>query len=134
MEKWQKDFFDVIETVTDEVEKFFLGVTEMVDALYELSEEITEQFQTTIAVELDQYLNELAEPLFDAYWELDELGEVDSPFVYIVEPTPEEHPACIDCRHYHGQVYSGNLLVCGMHPYGWEDENCPDWQQEEYLI
>jgi len=24
------------------------------------------------------------------------------------------------------------LLVCAMHPHGWEDENCPDWEKEEY--
>lgn len=131
MEKWQKDFFDMLETVTDEIESFFVGVTEMVDSLFELSEEITEQVQNTIVTEFDQYFNELAEPLFEVYWELEEIvGEVEQPFPYTVEPTPEEHPACVGCHHYHGQVYGGNLLVCGMHPYGWEDENCPDWKQE----
>jgi hypothetical protein len=133
MENWQKDFLEILETVADEVEDFFLGVTEMVDAFFELTEEITDQVQNTIVVELDQYLNDLAEPLFEVYWELEEIvGEVDQPFPHIVEPTPEEHPACIGCRHYHGMVYGGNLLVCGMHPYGWEDENCPDWEKEEY--
>lgn len=131
MEKWQKDFFEMLETVADEVERFFLGVTEMVDALFELSEEITDQVQNTIVTEIDQYLNDLAEPIFEVYWELEEvMGEVDQPFPYTVEPTPEEHPACVGCHHYHGQVYGGNLLVCGMHPYGWESEDCPDWEQE----
>lgn len=130
MEKWQKDFFEVLETVTDEIDQFFQGVTETVDSLFELTEEITEQVQNTIVTEIDQYLNELAEPIFEVYWELEEvMGEVDQ-LPYPVEPTQQEHPACIGCRHYHGQIYSGNLLVCGMHPYGWEDENCPDWEQE----
>lgn len=131
MEKWQKDFFEMLETVADEVERFFVGVTEVVDSLFELSEEITEQVQNTIVTEFDQYFNELAEPIFEVYWEIEEIiGEVEQPFPYTVEPTPEEHPACVGCHHYHGQVYGGNLLVCGMHPYGWEDENCPDWEQE----
>ena len=131
MEKWQKDFFEIVETVTDEVEHFFSGVTEMVEALFELSEEITEQVQSSIATEIDQYLSEIAEPIFEVYWEIEGvMGEIDQPFPYTVEPTPEEHPACIGCRHYHGQVYSGNLLVCGMHPYGWEETNCPDWEQD----
>jgi len=130
MEKWQKDFFEILETVADEVEHFFLGVTEVVDSFFEITEEITEQVQNTLVTELDQYLNELAEPIFEVYWELEEvIGEVDQPFPYTVEPTRQEHPACIGCSHYHGQVYGGNLLVCGMHPYGWEDENCPDWEQ-----
>ena len=130
MEQWEKNILQIVETVTDEVERFFSGVTEMVDDLVDLSEEITEQIQNTIATEIDLYLNELAEPLFEVYWELEEIvGEGDQPFPYPVEPTPEEHPACMGCLHYHGQVYSGNLLVCGMHPYGWDEENCPDWEQ-----
>ena len=134
MEKWQKDFLEMLDTVADEVERFFLGVTEAVDSLVELSEEISEQVQNTIVVEIDQYLNELTEPIFEVYWELEEvMGVEDQPFPYPVEPTSEKHPACVGCRNYHGQVYSGNLLVCGMHPYGWEGEDCPDWEQEKYL-
>jgi len=133
MEKWQKDFSELVGTVADEVEQFFVGVTEMVDSLFEISEELAEQLQTTIITELDQYLNDLAEPLFEAYWELDDVTELDQPFSYIVEPTPQKNPACIGCRHYHGQVHGGNLLICAMHPYGWEDENCPDWQQSDYF-
>jgi hypothetical protein len=133
MEKWQKDFSELIGTVADEVEQFFVGVTEMVDSLFEISEELAEQLQTTIITELDQYLNDLAEPLFEAYWELDDVTQLDQPFSYIVEPTPQKNPACIGCRHYHGQVHGGNLLICAMHPYGWEDENCPDWQQSDYF-
>ena len=88
-----------------------------------------EQVQNTIVTEIDQYFNELAEPLFEVYWELEEfVGETDQ-FPYPVEPTAQNQPACIGCRNYHGQVYGGNLLVCGMHPSGWEDEHCPDWEQ-----
>ena len=132
MEKWQKDFLEMVNTVGEEVERFFLGVSEVVDALFDLSEEITEQVQNTIVSEIDQYLHELAEPIFEVYWDLEEVvGEVDVPFPYTVEPSREEHPACIGCHNYHGQVYGGNLLVCGMHPYGWDGENCPDWQNEK---
>ncbi|MBR8837947.1 MAG: hypothetical protein DSM106950_29085 [Stigonema ocellatum SAG 48.90 = DSM 106950] len=134
MEKWQKEFWDMIQTVADEVERFFLGMTEMVDTFIDLSEEITEQVQNTIATEFDQYLQDLAEPILEVYWELEEVvGEdIDLTFPYSVDPTQEENSACIGCRHYHGQVYNGNLLVCGMHPYGWEDEKCPDWEQEDF--
>ncbi|MBW4636888.1 MAG: hypothetical protein KME05_01400 [Gloeocapsa sp. UFS-A4-WI-NPMV-4B04] len=129
MEKWQKDFFEILETVADEVDHFFVGVAEAVDSLFEITEEISEQVQNTIVTEIDQYFNELAEPLFEVYWELEEfVGETDQ-FPYPVEPTAHNQPACIGCRNYHGQVYGGNLLVCGMHPSGWEDEHCPDWEQ-----
>jgi hypothetical protein len=36
-------------------------------------------------------------------------------------------PACQGCRHFHGASYGGNFLVCGMHPYGWDGEKCPDF-------
>lgn len=48
-----------------------------------------------------------------------------------VPPTPDRHAACIGCQHYHGRLYSGTLLVCGMHPFGWETGSCPDWESDQ---
>ncbi|MEA5618688.1 hypothetical protein VB711_12685 [Cronbergia sp. UHCC 0137] len=130
MEQWEKDFLKIIETVAEEVERFILGMNEMVDAFFELTEEITGQVQGSIATEFDQYLQDVTDPIFEAYWELEDiLGDGDMGFPYPVEATPEQHAACIGCSNYHGQVYSGNLLVCAMHPHGWDDVNCPDWEQ-----
>jgi hypothetical protein len=129
MEQWQKDLMDIVETVAEEVESFFVGIGDMVDAFFELTEEITEQVQASIALEIDQYLQELAEPILEVYWELEDVvTDVDPSFPYPVEATPEQNAACVGCRNYHGQVYGGNLLVCGIHPHGWDDENCPDWE------
>jgi hypothetical protein len=129
MEKWQKDFWEIVETLADEVEDFFLGMTEAVDSFFELTEEITEQVQNSIFAEIDQYLQELGEPSLESYWELEDvMGDMDPAFPYNVEATATKNPACIGCSHYHGQAYGGNLLVCGMHPFGWEDDNCPDWE------
>ncbi|HLO89241.1 MAG TPA: hypothetical protein VK203_30115 [Nostocaceae cyanobacterium] len=129
MEQWQKDLMNIVETVAEEVESFFVGIGDMVDAFFELTEEITEQVQATIALEVDQYLQELAEPILEAYWELEDVvTDVDPGFPYPVEATPEQNAACVGCRNYHGQVYGGNLLVCGIHPHGWDDESCPDWE------
>lgn len=47
-----------------------------------------------------------------------------------VHPTAKQYPACQHCKHYHGYRYGEHLLVCAMHPYGWEDEQCPDWEGE----
>jgi hypothetical protein len=33
MEEWQKDLIDMIETVADEVEQFFLGVIDMIESI-----------------------------------------------------------------------------------------------------
>jgi ABC-type nickel/cobalt efflux system permease component RcnA len=49
--------------------------------------------------------------------------------------TRHRRPAvCQGCSHYHGRVYGGNLLVCGMHPYGAEGEYCDDWQDHDIDI
>ncbi|MBD1852847.1 hypothetical protein [Leptolyngbya sp. FACHB-711] len=45
--------------------------------------------------------------------------------------------ACAGCVHYHGIAYGYNrdsrsLLVCGFHPYGWQqDDTCPDWNDQQ---
>ncbi|GAX38345.1 hypothetical protein [Nodularia sp. NIES-3585] len=132
MEQWQKDLAQMVETVADEIERFFLGMTEMVDVFFDLTEEFSDQVQNSIATEIDQYLQELTDPIMEVYWELEDfVGDSDPGFPYGVEPTVEKNPACVGCDHYHGQVYGGNLLVCGMHPHGWDDKNCPDWEKKE---
>ncbi|MFK0735652.1 MAG: hypothetical protein ACIWVG_31730 [Gloeotrichia echinulata HAB0833] len=37
---------------------------------------------------------------------------------------------CRGCQNYHGQVYGSNLLVCAIHPHGWDGENCPDFEAD----
>lgn len=144
MEDWQKDFFQAIEAVTSavtsEVESFCnevsRGLVEFVEAIAEISEEISEQLESTIASEFDDYLQELLEPIVE--WE-------PTVEIYIVEfdiersgfyspeedrgdPVLNDHPACVGCRNYHGKVYGNEMLVCGLHPYGWDSESCPDWE------
>ena len=45
-------------------------------------------------------------------------------------PKPGMPIACRGCTHYHGRVYSGNLFVCAMHPYGATGEVCLDWEAD----
>ena len=138
MEKWQKDLIGMIETVTDEVEQFFLEINDMVDAFFEITEEITEEVQNALVADIDtfatlheQFLQDLTEPFLEIYSELQDISEdIDPGFPYQVEATQEKNAACIGCSNYHGQVYNGNLLVCGMHPHGWDDQSCPDWEKE----
>jgi len=129
MEDWQKNLTDMLETVTEEVEKFFSDVTDAVDAIALLSEEVAHQVNNAITTEIELFLNDIIQPILDACAEFEPSSfESEWPLTDTVEPSPQQHPACVGCRHYHGQVYGGNLLVCGMHPYGWEAENCPDWE------
>ena len=120
--EWQKDFFNMLEAIACEVEQFFLEVADVVES-------VAEEVQNTVGTEIDQYLQDMFEPLSEIYAELEEIAnDTDTVFTYPVEPTPETHSACIGCIHYHGQVYNGTLFVCGMHPYGCEGESCPDWE------
>ncbi len=54
-------------------------------------------------------------------------GEEDCD-IYDEEPRPV---SCVGCDNYHGQYYGENLLVCAMHPYGFNDDSCPDFEQSE---
>jgi len=126
MEDWSKTLIEMMEAVNLVVEEFFTEFTGVVDTM-------TEEIQQVITVEIDQCLQEIFEPIADLYLELEQIaGGVDLGLGYTVEPNAQTNPACIGCRHYHGQVYSGNLLVCGMHPYGWETQHCPDWQSSDW--
>ena len=37
-------------------------------------------------------------------------------------------PNCRTCEYHHGQIYGGVELVCGIHPYGYSGDSCPDYQ------
>ncbi len=100
------------------------------------SDELVDYLEKAIAPEIDRFLDgldqsitELAEPMVAMLNGIEEaVQDSAEPIVHIVEPILTEHPACVGCRHYHGQTYGGNLLVCAMHPYGWDDHQCPDWE------
>ena len=133
MEEWQKDFSEFLDTVTEQMEDFFLGiskeVTEVVNTLVDVSEEIAVQVQGAFSDEVDQYVTELVNPVLEAYFGFEGMVETATqPMIQAVEPMLSQHPVCAGCRHYHGQMYSGNLLVCGMHPYGVDEgsDTCPD--------
>jgi len=96
----------------------------MVDDLVDLSEELLSKYKTQLEIEL--YLNELAEPLFEVYWELEEIvGE--QPFPYPVEPT-QKNIRLYGLPSLPRSSLWGQLVGCGMHPYGWDGETA-DWEQ-----
>ncbi len=134
MEDWSKGLSEMVETAISEVEKFVTDMgeefQEMVDEWTQLSEELAAEIENKVIPEIDECLNEIFEPLLDIYFDMEfDLADEDlESFVTYVHPTAGRNPACRGCQHYHGQTYNGNLLVCGMHPYGVEDETCPDWE------
>jgi hypothetical protein len=36
---------------------------------------------------------------------------------------------CQGCSHYHGHSYGGEQLICAMHPYGVDQDECGDRQE-----
>lgn len=126
MDDWSKELFSLLETMTVEVEQFFQEMGEEMEA-------VAARVCQSIADDVDEFVESLEdffEPIVIVYTEWDAIADdFESPLGYKVEPTLEQNSACLGCRHYHGQVYGGNLLVCGMHPYGWEGSNCPDWEE-----
>lgn len=138
MEYWSHDWLKALEAVSDSVEQFLQdaaeGVMEVAQAVADLSEAIVESTHDAIAIELEQFITELDEWIEPPLYIMVGFDIGSDSFDFInppVPPSPTHHPACIGCRHYHGHVYGGNLLICGMHPYGWETEACPDWEARD---
>lgn len=80
--------------------------------------EINDQLDAALDASVD-FLSEQVTP-----W----LEKVTAPIVNTVNPLIQDHPICVGCRNYHGADYGNEMLVCGMHPYGPEDESCADWE------
>jgi hypothetical protein len=134
MEDWSKGFFEAIDTAVLEMEKFVTEVgdevQQVVDEWTRLSEEFAREINNKVIPEVDEFVNEVLEPILDIYFdiELDLMDDDFESFVSYAHPTASKNPACRGCQHYHGHVYNNNLLVCAMHPSGVEDETCPDWE------
>lgn len=133
MENWSEDFVEMLDTIAKEVEHFFADVAKdidaAIDALVDVSEEFAEQMHTAFASDFEEQISGFIDPILEAVLGLEgAVEEASQPIIHTVDPILNHHTACVGCRHYHGQVYGGTPLVCGMHPYGWEDEQCPDWQ------
>lgn len=140
MDDWSKEFLQMVDETVVAVDRVF---TELATTVETAMDELLEEFGTTvetavsdiqkiIVFELDENVPEWREWLDlenDIFPDIEDLGHHTEFYdVYPVFPSVDNNPACIGCRNYHGQVYNGNLLVCGMHPSGWEDDKCPDWE------
>ncbi|NJL00348.1 MAG: hypothetical protein HC838_00905 [Spirulinaceae cyanobacterium RM2_2_10] len=142
MDDWSQAWFDAIERVANDFEDFCTEIGENLEAIAtELQTELTRDLESW----LDEWMSQdwLGDESFavTATFQLDLLdldfsfdraiADPEAPFAKRLAATAEHQPACVGCRHYHGYVYGGNLLVCGMHPYGWSGDICPDWQTAE---
>lgn len=135
MDSGSNPFFDGIYQIASEMEQFFTefldDLADAVDGFVETSEELAELVKDAIVNEVEQQFNEFFEPLFEEFLGVSPLmHERESEDSWAIDPLfdplPETPTGCAGCRHYHGQAYNGNVLICGMHPYGWEGDTCPD--------
>lgn len=137
MENWTKDFLEFCDLMNKEMETFWSEVEHFTEEFPNSLEELVEEVEESVNQEIEIFLQDCEELLILLVSDLDEENEIrenqDQDFAITswVNPDENNQPACRGCRHYHGYVYGGNLFVCGMHPYGWEDENCPDYAREE---
>ncbi|MBF2098015.1 MAG: hypothetical protein IGQ88_06525 [Gloeomargaritaceae cyanobacterium C42_A2020_066] len=99
------------------------------DAFWQAAAQTAEQVLVELEARVDEALQSWEEPLLDLLIWLDGTTEaVTQPLHQTLDPILEERPACVGCRNYHGQIYGDTLLVCAMHPYGWSEGECPDWE------
>lgn len=123
----------VEKTVSTFVTEVDRAVDQAVEELTAAAEVAVEQLNIDFETEVEPYLNRFVDPWMEQMitWfggvESD-LEERTRPFTQTVNPMVNNHPACVGCRNYHGYSYGGEMLVCGMHPYGWQEASCPDWE------
>ncbi|BAZ45663.1 hypothetical protein NIES4102_26890 [Chondrocystis sp. NIES-4102] len=138
MEDWQKQWWKQIEKTATDLEEFWVNLEEATESFVEdVSETVNsfiDNFHSGIAEDVENLIeviittsDEIEAALFEDW---DYLTDDDFTTIDFHPASTSNNPACINCAHYHGQSYNGNLLVCAMHPDGWEDAHCPDWEKE----
>ena len=147
MNDWHDEWWKQLAKTAAEVENFFaevgeateLAVDEIVDEVSDNLGTFLEQFQLDIFDEVDSFIEDLVDVITTTGDEIDaaiseeweNFSDEDFTIISYHQPSAQSHPACINCVNYHGQVYNGNLLVCAMHPYGSDDNHCPDWEKDQ---
>lgn len=136
MEGWQQEWVKMLETLANDMDRFFQDVAkemaDATDAFLDFSEEVAEQLHEAIAPELDKFdeqVDEWVEPILQAIAAIESaFNQAAEPVSQTVDPILNHHPVCTGCRNYHGQTYNGVMLICAMHPHGVDEgvETCAD--------
>lgn len=126
MEDWSKSIFETLDSLADMVDEYFVEFTNAV-------EELADEWHNTVGAEIEKCFQDIVQEFvdFDYFDFLDSessMGETEEFFTPPDESAFEQPLACVGCRNYHGRSYGGNMFICGMHPYGWDTDNCPDWE------
>ncbi len=128
MEEWQNELSAMFKDLTVLFDGFGRELTELV-------EEVTTGANEILTLQWD----ELKEVLTEIWQEVELDFEESTAFNWDIPlqtppmPDPATHRVCVGCLNYNGSNYGGNLLVCGMHPYGCDSDVCADWEGENDL-
>lgn len=155
MDDWFKTTFQQLQAARAALD---LSVNAAMEQLVEQGDRLTAQIDQTVGPALDElarweqdlsrqvedWVAEVPTEAFDALEQRMEQWADDAvqstaialrPLEQTVKPMLNQHPPCVGCRNYHGETYGHggpddpeNMLVCAMHPFGYEGEACPDWQ------
>ncbi len=128
MEEWQNEVAAVLKDVTELFDGFRLELTDF-------AEEVATEAQEILYLRWDELKEVLTEIWQDLELEFEESTPInwDMPIPTRPMPDPAVHPACVGCLNYNGSTYGGNLLVCGIYPYGCNNDTCSDWEGENEL-
>jgi hypothetical protein len=126
MEEWQNEISAAFKDLSELFEGFGRELTELV-------EEVTTEATEIINLQWDELKTVLTEIWDELEFEESTPFNWDIPISTKPMPDPAIHPACVGCINYNGSDYGGNLLVCGIHPYGSDRDTCADWEGENDL-
>jgi hypothetical protein len=128
MEEWQNEIAAAWKDLTVLAEAVGRELTEIV-------EEVTTEAQELLNLHWEELKDVLTELWPEIELEFEEPTPVNWDIYPYTQPMPDPstHAACVGCLNYNGTAYGGNLLVCGIHPYGCESAACPDWEGENHL-
>ena len=139
MDDWLKEFQAQMRTVAKDSSNLFAEISQQtndaVDALISQSVETIDEVSKAVEPTLQTMSDRLDDSIMDGlvFIETEVVPKVEAaaaPLTRTVNPWLQNHPTCIGCEHYHGTSYGAdaNMLVCGMHPYGPDEDGCADWK------
>ncbi len=141
MDDWFKQLQTEINEAARDSSRWFSDLPERAEQAVELwvegSVKLFEDIDRAIAPTLDNLAEQVDSSLDGSLDVLDQvidrqivpwIEQTTAPLTHTLNPWLQNHPTCIGCQHYHGSYYGEAMLVCGMHPYGPDEEICGDWE------
>ncbi|MFK8185619.1 MAG: hypothetical protein AB8B99_19760 [Phormidesmis sp.] len=129
MDEWLRQLQNNLDEAAQESGQWLVEIVEETDqAIAHAADNVAEAI-SPVVIEIHQQVEESidATELFIYQRLTPWIEEVTAPITNTITPYLQEHHPCIGCKYYNGSTHGGNMLVCGMHPYGPEDKTCQDW-------